>query len=154
MKTAHASLAIGSCCVLLFLALVRANAQNYAINWYKVAGGGGTSTGAVYTVKSTIGQHDAGGPMAGGLYSLTGGFWSLFAVQTPGAPLLRIVFTRTNTAVVSWPSPSTGFNLQQSGSLSAASWGVPSQTVNDDGINKFIIVSPPTGKEFYRLSKP
>jgi hypothetical protein len=140
--------------VLLLLASVSANAQNYAINWYKVAGGGGTSTGSVYTVQSTIGQHDAGGPMTGGLYSLTGGFWALFAVQTPGAPLLRIVFTRTNTAVVSWPSPSTGFNLQQSAGLSPTSWVTPPQTVNDDGVNKFIIVSPPAGKEFYRLSKP
>jgi hypothetical protein len=154
VKTAQARLAITGFFLLLLLAPTCAKAQNYAINWYKVAGGGGTSTGSVYTVRSTMGQHDAGGPMTGGLYSLTGGFWSLFAVQTPGAPLLRIVFTRTNTAVVSWPSPSTGFNLQQSGSLSAASWGVPPQTVNDDGINKFIIVSPPTGKEFYRLSKP
>ena len=38
----------------------------------------------------TIGQHGAGGPMTGGNYSLTGGFWALYAVQTPGAPLLKI----------------------------------------------------------------
>jgi len=39
-------------------------AQNYAINWYKVAGGGGTSAGTngttVYSVSGTIGQQDAG----------------------------------------------------------------------------------------------
>jgi hypothetical protein len=154
MKTVQTFLAFGSCCVLLLLSSVRAEAQNYAINWYKVAGGGGTSTGAVYSVTGTIGQHDAGGPMTGSVYSLTGGFWALFAVQTPGAPLLRIVFTKTNTAVVSWPSPSTGFNLQQNASLSSPGWAAPPQTVNDDGVNKFIIVSPPAGKEFYRLSKP
>ncbi len=66
-------------------------AQSYSINWYKVAGGGGASTGGVYSVSGTIGQHDAGQPMTGGTYSLTGGFWSLIAVvQTPGAPTLYI----------------------------------------------------------------
>ena len=52
-------------------------AQSYSIDWYKVAGGGGTSTGGTYSVSGTIGQHDAGGPMTGGSYSLTGGFWAL-----------------------------------------------------------------------------
>jgi hypothetical protein len=40
-------------------------AQQYSIDWYKIAGGG-TSTGATYQVSGTIGQHDAGGPMTGG----------------------------------------------------------------------------------------
>ena len=43
----------------------------------------------MYSVSGTIGQHDAGGPMTGGNYSLTGGFWALYAVQTPGAPCLH-----------------------------------------------------------------
>src|SRR5215471_14476411 len=88
-------------------------AQTYSIHWYKIAGGGGTSTGGVYTLNSTIGPQAAGGPMTGGSYSLTGGFWALVAVQTPGAPLLKLTPTTTNTVVVSWPSPSTGFVLQQ-----------------------------------------
>src|SRR5271169_3785456 len=66
-------------------------AQTYTIDWYKIAGGGGTSTGATYSVTGTIGQPDAGGAMTGGSYSLTGGFWSLISVaQTPGAPTLYI----------------------------------------------------------------
>jgi len=31
------------------------HAQNYTIDWQKIAGGGGTSTGGVYTVSGTIG---------------------------------------------------------------------------------------------------
>src|SRR2546427_7739773 len=54
-----------------------ANAQNYAINWFKIAGGGGTSTNGQFTLSGTIGQHEAGGPMIGGNYSLTGGFLGL-----------------------------------------------------------------------------
>ena len=40
-------------------------AQSYSIDWYKVAGGGGTSTGAMYQVSGTIGQSDAGGASSG-----------------------------------------------------------------------------------------
>ena|SRR5689334_6859512 len=127
-------------------------AQNYSIDWYKIAGGGGTSTGGVYTLSSTIGQHDAGGPMTGGSYSLTGGFWALVAVQTPGAPLLKITPTTTNTVVVSWPSPSIGFVLQQNSSLTnPGGWANAPQTVNDNGTTKSIVVNPPTGNVYYRL---
>src|ERR1700676_4796376 len=73
----------------------------YSINWYKVSGGGGTSTSAVYSVSGTIGQHDAGGPMTGGSYSLTGGFWALISVvQTAGLPNLTI--THSGRSVVVW----------------------------------------------------
>ena len=55
--------------------------------------------------------------MTGGNYSLDGGFWGIIAaVQTPGAPLLSI--TRSgNSVIVSWPSPSTGFTLQQNSNV-------------------------------------
>jgi len=47
--------------MLLLLVLVPSlHAQTYSIDWYKIAGGGGTSTGGVYAVSGTIGQHDAG----------------------------------------------------------------------------------------------
>src|SRR6202030_1357655 len=85
----RASLVSGIGCLILCFSTT-SFAQNYSIDWYKIAGGGGTSTGGVYSVSGTIGQHDAAGPMTGGNYSLTGGFWSLFAVQSPGAPTLRI----------------------------------------------------------------
>jgi hypothetical protein len=138
-----------------FLAeLSGALAQNYSIDWYKVAGGGGVSSNEQFTVTGTIGQPDAGGPLTGGNYSVAGGFWALFATQTPGAPLLRIFLTTTNTAIVSWPSSSTGFSLQVNTNLNTAAWGAPAETVTDDGTQKFIIVNPPTGNRFYRLFKP
>src|SRR5206468_2214715 len=108
----------------------------------------------VYSVSGTIGQPDAGGPMTNGQYSFTGGFWALFAVQTPGGPLLTITLTSTNTALVWWASPSTGFTLQQNTNLNTTNWVTPSETVTDDGTSKFIIVNPPAGKRYYRLLKP
>ena len=113
------------------------------------------STGGVYSVSGTIGQPDASGAVTGGNYSLTGGFWSLYAVQTPGAPALSIQLTSTNTAMVCWLSPSAGF---RSGSkqqiLATTNWVTNSQSVTDNGTIRYILVSPPTGNRFYRLKKP
>ena len=133
-----------------------ASAQNYSIDWYKISGGGGmNSTGGVYSVSGTIGQHDAGGPMTGGNYSVTGGFWALYAVQTPGAPLLSIVRTTTNTVAVFWPSPSTGWTLQQNtNGIATVNWSNAPGTIQDDGTTKTLIVNPPTGNRFYRLKSP
>ena len=135
--------------------LSTASAQ-YSIDWFTVDGGGGTSTGGVYSATGTIGQPDATPqPMASGNYPLAGGFWSLLSmVQTPGAPLLTITLTTTNTAIISWPSPSPGFALQQNADLNLTNWVAAPQTVNDDGTTRFIIVAPPTGNRFYRLFKP
>jgi hypothetical protein len=132
-----------------------ASAQNYSIDWFTIDGGGGISTGGVYTVNGTIGQPDASGPMTGGGYSLTGGFWSLLAVtQTPGAPKLTITLVSANVAKVSWLFPSTGFVLQQNTNLNAPVWIPPLEVISDDGTNRFIIVNPPVGNRFYRLSHP
>jgi hypothetical protein len=131
-----------------------AQAQNYNIDWSTVDGGGGTSTGGVYSVSGTIGQPDAGGTMSGGVYTLDGGFWSLVSVvQTPGSPLLSI--TRSGASVtISWPSPSTDFSLQQNGSLNPANWSSFGGTVNDNGTTKSVTILPPTGNLFFRLKKP
>jgi hypothetical protein len=131
------------------------HAQTYSIDWYKIAGGGGTSTGAAYQVGGTIGQHDAGETMAGGQYSLTGGFWGFMAgVQTPGAPLLKIAYSGTSV-VVSWPSPSTGLVLQQNSSVaSQTGWLNFAGVVNDNGTTKTITNALPSGNLFFRLARP
>ena len=139
---------------LAFTALVvRAQAQTYSIDWDKIAGGGGTSTGGVYAVNGTIGQHDAGGPMTGGNYSLTGGFWSLIAVvQTGGAPTLYITISG-NAVTVYWQAVS-GWSLQQNGNLnSSGGWSVNSSWTTSNGTN-YLNVTPPAGDLFFRLKQP
>ena len=134
---------------------VEVSAQTYSADWHKVAGGGGVSTGGVYSVSGTGGQHDAGGPMAGGPYSITGGFWALSAVQTPGAPNLKIFHSDTNTAVVSWPAPSAGWVLQQNTSLALpGGWSNATNAVTQAGGQNQILVAPPIGSRFYRLFHP
>jgi hypothetical protein len=51
------------------LMCLAAYAQSYSVDWYKIAGGGGTSTGGVYSVSGTIGQPDASSAMSGGNYT-------------------------------------------------------------------------------------
>lgn len=131
-----------------------AAAQVYSIDWHSIDGGGGTSSGGNYTLTGTIGQPDAG-TMSGGNYTLTGGFMSIVAaVQTPGAPTLSVTRSGANV-IVSWPEPSTGFVLQEAGTLvNPVSWssnGDP-QTVN--GTNRLITIPSPTGNKFFRLQKP
>jgi len=130
-----------------------ATAQSFSIDWYKVAGGGGASTGGVFTVSGTIGQHDAGQQLAGGGFSLTGGFSALYALQTPGSPFLTISLTPTNTVVVSWPSSSAGFMLQQSVDAASANWSNFSGSVTDDGTTQSVIVPIQPGTLFFRLRK-
>jgi hypothetical protein len=129
-------------------------AQSYSIDWYTVDGGGGTSTGGVYSVTGTIGQSDAGVQMNGGPYSVTGGFWSLIAVQVPGAPLLSIRLTSTNTAILSWLASATGYNLQQTAPLGSTNWLGVTNPVNLVNGEKEVTVTPRPGNKFFRLSKP
>jgi hypothetical protein len=135
----------------LALVTLATHAQNYSIDWFKIAGGGGSSTGGPFALSGTAGQPDAGS-MSGGNYSLTGGFWSLIsAAQSPGSPLLMIKLTGTNSVVVSWPSPSIGFTLQQNSNLNTTNWVTAPQSPADDGTTRSIIVNPPTGSLFFRL---
>lgn len=136
--------------LLLFITASSVRTQNFSIDWHTIDSGGGTSTGGVYSISGSIGQ-----PMSGGSYSLAGGFWGIIStVQTPGAPLLAIRRTPTNAVMVSWPSSSTGFSLQQRSDLDASIWNAPAEAITDNGTNKFIIVQPPTGNRFYRLIRP
>ena len=71
--------------LLLFVVLAASTAgAQYEISWYTIDGGGGTSSGGVYTLTGTIGQPDAA-YSAGGNYEMLGGFW-------PGGPLCFIDF--------------------------------------------------------------
>ena len=131
----------------------RMAAQSYAIDWFTIGGGGGTSTGGVFAVSGTIGQPDANSqPMTNGTFSLTGGFWSILAVQTPGGPLLSVERQGADVRVF-WPLPATGFVLDQS--LNATGeWSQVSFPYATNATDISISAPAPTGNKFYRLRKP
>ena len=99
-------------------------AQQYSLNWYKVSGGGGTSSGGGYVATGTVGQQDASGAMSGGGYSVKGGFWAIInVVQTPGLPNLVIVRNAPNSVKVLWPDAATNsYTLQQNANFATTNW--------------------------------
>lgn len=138
---------------LLFFLTVHAHPQSYTVDWSKISGGGGTSSGGVYSVTGAIGQPDAGVPMSGGNFSVSGGYWSLIAVvQTAGSPTLTLSHSGAGV-MISWPSSSTGFVLQQNSDLATANWSTSGFTLSDDGTTKSITITSPTGNLFFRLKK-
>jgi len=141
-------------CLLLCFYCHSTWAQSYTVDWYKVAGGGGTSTGGTYSVSGTIGQPDASAPMTGGNYSVTGGYWALVnVVQTPGAPTLYISSSE-NVVSVYWQNVS-GWNLVQAGNLTTpiASWSASSSPTLTGGTN-YLNLTNPAGNVFFRLKNP
>ena len=136
---------------VLFLATATiTHAQSHSIDWFKIAGGGGTSTGGVYSVSGTIGQPDAGAPMTGGQYSLTGGFWALpTALQVTNAPTLTIAPATLGNATISWSPATPGFVLQVSPTLTPPAW-----TNAPSGASNPITVPATLPTRFYRLFKP
>lgn len=131
------------------------NAQTNSIDWSTIDGGGGTSTGGVYSVTGSIGQPDAGPTLSGGSFRLDGGFWSIIAaVQTPGAPLLTIVRSN-NVAIVSWSDTATGFRLENNSNLSVTNgWATAPQTRATNGGQISVTVPADSGNNFYRLKNP
>ncbi len=137
-------------------ACVTTHGQSYSIDWYKIAGGGGASTGAVYSVTGTIGQPDAGGAMSGNGFSLTGGFWSLIAVvQSGGAPKLIIVPNGPNSVKVLWPDPAINtYTLQQNATLNnAGGWATTGFPITSANGTNSITITPPLGNLFFRLKQ-
>lgn len=138
----------------MLLIAFKLSAQPYSVDWYKIAGGGGTSTNGQFSVSGTIGQPDASGAMSGGSYSVTGGFWALISVvQTPGLPNLTVNHPG-NSVVVSWPDTGN-CTLQQNSSLAnSAGWTASGYSITTaNGTNSITLMSP-TGNLFFRLSRP
>lgn len=130
------------------LAAASAHAQ-YAIDWFTLDGGGGQSSGGVYTVTGTIGQPDAA-TSSGGQYTLEGGFWSAFAVVPP---TLRIIRNGTDVTLA-WPNPSAGFQLQESPSLTTPTWTNVTAAPAIVGGEKQVNQTLAPGSRFYRLRQP
>jgi hypothetical protein len=137
-------------CTIALLALAGTARAQFTIDWYTIDGGGAMNlAGGTFTLSGTAGQPDAG-LLGGG--RIAGGFWGLIA---PSPPVLTIVRTGPNVTV-SWPSPSTGFVLQQTTSLTAPIWNNVAQIPSDNGTFKSVtmsIAAPPSAR-FFRLSNP
>ena len=110
-----------TCKILLTLAMLAGSvmglsAQTYSVDWFKVADGGGTSTGGVYTATVTIGQQEAGGSISGGVYTATFGFWSLLGQGAPALiPAVPVITSQPQSLFATNGYPVV-FNVAVSGS--------------------------------------
>lgn len=149
-----------SCALLIGFSLLhsafclRAVGQTYSVDWYSIAGGGGTSAGGTYQISGTSGQPDASGALTGGSYSLTGGFWSLISVvQTAVLPNLTITSAGHNV-IVSWPATGS-YTLQQNCNLAApGSWLPSGYAISTRNGTSSITVTSAVGHLFFRLVNP
>jgi hypothetical protein len=87
--------------------------------------------------------------MAGGSFSITGGFWSLVAIQNPGAPLLSIARQGADLRLF-WTLSVTGFVLEQSPSATGA-WSQVSLPYATNASHISVTAPLPAGNSFYRL---
>ena len=153
-----------------------------SMDWQKISGGGGTSTNSRFVISGTIGQTDAGGLMSGGRFAMGGGFWSLYAVQTPGAPVLRFLpveysttyhtnflsgpnFGKVSTNSIptamqlSWPSGPLSYTVQTNGDLlNSSGWADYAVPTQDNGSVKTLLISLPAGNQlpqqlYFRLRR-
>ena len=133
--------------------------QTYSVDWYKIAGGGGVSTGGTYQISGNIGQSDAsvemtGGPVTGtNFYSVTGGFWSIVSVvQTAGVPNLVIAPNGSDSVKILWAATGS-YTLLQSANLASANWTTNTSPVTTLNGTNSITVTPPAGNLFFRLKQ-
>jgi hypothetical protein len=127
----------------------------FELSWSAIAGSGGQSSGGPFSISGTLGQAGAG-VLDGGNYSCLSGFWAITrAIQEPGAPLLRI--TRGGQEMIlSWPDPSTGFELQETSALvgSPLPWTSVGQAPTVVNGEKQVRLPAAGEHRFFRLRKP
>jgi hypothetical protein len=146
----------GVCLIaLLMFSAALVHAQTYSIDWFKIAGGGGTSTNGEYALAGTIGQVDTGRVAATNAYRIEAGFWAI-ALQQLGYPPLNITRADTNY-FVNWLTAEPGMILQQASILGTpTTWSDVPDTVSTNGVTNLVQQAIATGvsHRYYRLRRP
>jgi hypothetical protein len=142
-------------CVLLTFGLITSTRAQTNIDWLTVDAGGVPTASANYIIDATLGQPDAA-TLTSVNYTIIGGFWALQDLgPASGLPQLNIAHGSPGNVLLSWPSPSTGFVLQENPNLSnPAGWTNVSGSILDDGTHKSISQTAAATNRFYRLQKP
>ena len=126
----------------------------FSVDWATISAGGGRSTGGAHSVQAAVGQAAVVASSAGS-YSVQAGFWALPVVmQTPGAPLLRIARTATNTVLLAWPVTSTTFTLQVNHDLATTNWSTVASPASIVGNDNQVTLPMSAAARFYRLQAP
>ena len=76
--------------------------DGFGLSWSTVDGGGATSSDGDFSLGGTAGQHDAGGPMAGGDFTVTGGFWAGAAPSVVEVNCTLVVELSFDDGITTW----------------------------------------------------
>lgn len=132
-----------------------ASAQQYKLTWSAISGGGGTSTDGTNKIQGSIGQ-PAADVVSGCGYTVRGGFWGAFAVQTPGAPFLQVEHLPNGGVRVFWPVTTASFVLESTPALSglpfATVWTQVAQARETNATEISVTINAPSGNQFFRLN--
>jgi len=136
---------------------ILSNAQSggsFDLSWVTIDSGGGTSKAGQFSLSGTIGQPDAG-VLAGGKFTLEGGFWSGITLQqTEGTPILKIKLIGGGMAVLSWPVNVPGFTLEETPTVTQPNnWTTTPQSVVDTATEHTVTVPAVGVIKCYRLRK-
>ena len=141
------SLLITAALLTTLLIPIPTHAQDYTIDWYKIAGGGGTSAEQNYSLTGAIGQPDAA-TLTGGSYTLEGGFFpGIIVPSDAGAPTLYIQQTPGNVTI-SWTPATQGFLLEETTTLTNPTWSQSSPG------NPTTPIPATAQTKYYRLRRP
>ncbi|MBI1840310.1 MAG: hypothetical protein HYR88_05590, partial [Verrucomicrobia bacterium] len=128
---------------LASIALAATGQAQTSIDWFTLDAGGGAQSSANYLVNFTVGQADVGtASLSSPNYRIIPGFWALEDLGPEIAlPELSIALNGDDV-ILSWPSPSTGFLLQDVGSFDSdpPPWGNTAGAVADNGVIRSVTI--------------
>ena len=130
------------------------HAQQYSIDSQTIDGGGGTSTGGVYSLSGTIGQPDAG-TMSGGNYSLAGGFWGAISTPPPVPTVIKLWIVGDEVHLRFNGIPGRIYDIERARFVTGP-WrnGQPFATITmpSNGVVEFVDTTGAASQFFYRTS--
>ena len=134
---------------IIVVGIVSGQSQSFSIPMFTIDGGGGGSTGGAFSVSGTIGQPDAG-VLAGGAFTLRGGFWgAIVTIPVDDVPMLSVELTAPGQVRVSWDPVAPDFVLQYTDDLGLKNW----TRMETGGTNSATMNTTPSVL-YFRLQKP
>lgn len=137
-------------CAGIGLLVASSAVADYAVDWFKVSSGGGSSQGGDYSLSGTVGQTGIG-TISASNFAIEGGFWGLAPRSFAPQPPTLFIRISTNQVVISWVASVGQFVLEQSGTVDASEWTPVSAPSTQVGARWLITIPLSPESRFYRL---
>lgn len=143
-----------SAIVFCLAALASVEAATLDIQRFTVAGGGGSSSKANFSVTGTIGQKEGNRKLANGRFEVKPGFWRYIGlVQLPGSPELQLQ-TIGNTTYLRWATagPDQEIVLEVSSAIGpGANWQPATTPITTSAGQSRVEIVSRSSNQFFRL---